>query len=227
MTTAGFLSRIRRVVAGDTFDGLRWTEEMASVAASLTVERALALRREVQAVLAEIRDDQETALAQHRERIAKECKRVWEAGRGGTVEDNPNKSPELLAVLAKWAGKAVALGCPIVPAPDGSTEPHIQHVLGHFTARLKVLNDELGSRFRRDGEPREVVALRKRIAEARKAEWPLRKALKDARERLNAIGVHLAEGEVVAAVRDLAVAEGKTQVLLRELGEWPVPGERG
>jgi hypothetical protein len=189
-TTTGFLSTLRRIAAGDTFNGLRSQEEMRASAASMKTERLLELRRETQDVLRAVREEDEAA------------------HRGGSHA----------SFLRRWAGRVSELGCPV----GACEEPHVQHVLMILGARLKAIDAELRARFRRDGEPKALLDLRKRVADAKRAEWEPREAVRKARERVRALGVALCEGEAVAATASLAAAEKRTQALTRQLAdEWP------
>jgi hypothetical protein len=85
-------------------------------------------------------------------------------------------------------------------------------------ARLRAIAAALDVAYRRDGEPRELQELRRDIAAAKRATWPLFDALQKSRERYNYLRLdHEAEREVMAASAAVDAAERVHDALRRRL----------
>ena len=97
-------------------------------------------------------------------------------------------------------------------------EVSLGDVIHALNDRVRLLERVLLERYQRDGEPAEAAELRRRITEAIRTEWPLRKAQKEAHE-MNAGTFGRFEAEALAANAALAAAEAITHALKRELSD--------
>lgn len=117
------------------------------------------------------------------------------------------------ARIVAWLARVKALA-----ADYGLTAEHSAgNVLEAIKYRVQVIDRELQQRYRAEGEPAGAVALRSEISKAKAAAWPLTKALKEARERSQQVGLALGEADVMAAHAELAAADRVVQDLRKRL----------
>jgi hypothetical protein len=203
MSAANLLTRIRLLAAGDTAHGL-WGQAFQTWAATQPFDHVRNMFRglaELQRWIIETTDASHVECRAAQERAFREAA---DDGRRYDATHDPAACPILKAAADAIRSRVAA----------HDIDPPTREAVNE---RIKDLAQALQDRYRREGEPDGLVALRADVAKAKLATWEPARRLKEARERYNHVGAAIAEADVLKAAAELKVVEDAHQAAQRRL----------
>jgi hypothetical protein len=208
------IKKLTAQIAGDSLRGLFGAAAEAK-ARTFTTPRVLELRAEAVGQVEQIRAELEDARAREERALKSYARDLADQGRSINqfAFDPAKTSVAQLEVCKRWIS---ALKDELGLRDRDGAEVALANIIAGLNDRVRMLGQVLKDRYRQQGEPAEVLELRARLTEARRAEWPLRRAQKEAHEMNNGAGGFF-EAEALAANAALAAAEAATAALRREL----------
>jgi hypothetical protein len=196
--------------SGDNLEGLT-PIQAEKKSKTLPTGRLIELRAELMTEAKAYRDELETAM--RRDAAGYEGRLQRAVDHGQRQEDVQDDQRHQLEFVASWKARAGSLGLHVGHGMEFSAA----NVFEALNERIRVVTDELKLRFRVEGEPAELQALRAKFRIAKAAIWPLFERVKQARDKARVAGLAVGEADVMAAVAAHAEAERAAEAIKAEI----------